>query len=504
MDAQQWADFADPIMDALIAAKAVDEFSLAWEMNLWNQPGQELIAALRHCGDKAHAAGLTSWQHFSPHYTSWQANDDDRGRFGCTTTWPAPSMGSTIKRWGRYWSPASLQARIVDTLWLFGQRGNDFKFRMEEDYAAWMWDADEVTVPVEDISATRAGVQYRRRNLVALGVHHGVPAPAVEEPDADAHGYDDDANRSRHPGVRKPTRLHWRLYDRQRQTHRRESLGIRERRPNARRESAMSDPDAARRSIQTAQVKIDLAEADLERALAALEDVPTVPTKQVLQPPDIRYLGPTYVPEDVPNAIRFGYSRGALTYRLVDGHIHFLMCGATAETGWNDPVYEFTYAGVGQRGVMVHNWGDVTKGRRTTAAGTPTRRFTGCCLTRRPWYPLWTYLDGYNVTGAWDPCLGVSALDPSGVRAAGPWRLGDHSQRVGGYLVPRPGGGFAAGAPIGSGNYNAPWARVAQCVHVAAARHAARCARRRARHDPHDASHHQRHRPPTTPRARRR
>ena len=120
----------------------------------------ELIAALRHCGDKAHAAGLTSWQHFSPHYTSWQANDDDRGRFGWYDDLAGAVDGLNYQTMGPYWSPASLQARIVDTLWLFGQRGNDFKFRMEEDYAAWMWDNDEVTVPVEDVSAAGAFYEY--------------------------------------------------------------------------------------------------------------------------------------------------------------------------------------------------------------------------------------------------------------------------------------------------------------------------------------------------------
>jgi hypothetical protein len=160
MTAQQWADFADPIMDALIAAKAVDEFSLGWEWNLWNTPGPETINAFRHCGQKARAAGLSSWMHYSPHYTSWQADNDDRGRFGFYDDLQGDVDGLNYQTMGPYWSPASLQARIVDSLWMFGERGNDVKFRMEEDYAAWMWDNDAVTVPVEDVSAAGAFYEY--------------------------------------------------------------------------------------------------------------------------------------------------------------------------------------------------------------------------------------------------------------------------------------------------------------------------------------------------------
>jgi len=150
MTAQQWADYADPIMDALIAAKVVDEFSLAWEMNLWNTPGQPLIDALRHCGQKAHAAGLTSWQHFSPHYTSWFADGDPRGRFGWYDDLANDVDGINYQTMGPSWSPQMLQARMVDTLWQFGERGNDYLFRLEEDLAFWMWDTDTVTVQVDD------------------------------------------------------------------------------------------------------------------------------------------------------------------------------------------------------------------------------------------------------------------------------------------------------------------------------------------------------------------
>jgi hypothetical protein len=151
MSAQQWAEFADPVMDALIAAQCVDEFSLGWEWNLWNVPGQTSIDALRHCGQKAKAAGLSSWQHFSPHYTSWFADGDDRGRFGWYDDLAGDVDGIDYQTMGPTWSLQMLQARIVDTLWQFGEDGNRYKFRMEEDLAAWMWDNSEVSVVVDDL-----------------------------------------------------------------------------------------------------------------------------------------------------------------------------------------------------------------------------------------------------------------------------------------------------------------------------------------------------------------
>jgi len=156
MTAQQWADFADPIMDALIAAKAVDEFSLGWEWNLWNHPGQVTIDAFRHCGQKARAAGLSSWMHFSPHVTSWFADGDPRGRFGFYDDLHGDVDGVDYQSMGPYWSTAMLQARMVDSLWVFGTRPDNLRFRLWEDFAFFMFDNDTVTVPVEDVSATRA------------------------------------------------------------------------------------------------------------------------------------------------------------------------------------------------------------------------------------------------------------------------------------------------------------------------------------------------------------
>lgn len=159
MNAQQWADFADPIMLALIQANAVDEFILGWEWDLWNTPGRTTIDAFTHAGQLAHAHGRSFWMHFSQHTTSWFADGDPRGRFGFyddigtavdginyqTGAYPADDPDPS--RRGQPWSPRDLQDRIVDTLWQFGTQGNRHKFRCDESLAWRMWDNDQ---PTED------------------------------------------------------------------------------------------------------------------------------------------------------------------------------------------------------------------------------------------------------------------------------------------------------------------------------------------------------------------
>jgi len=150
MTGQQWADWAGPLLEQLIAAKAIDECIAGWEWNLWNTPGKDSIDAYKFIGTTCHAAGISSWQHMAPHYTSWQANDDDRGRFGWFDDLAGYLDGINYQTAGPSWSPQMMQARFVDTLWLFGERGNDFLFRMDEDYAFFLWDADEWTGQVDD------------------------------------------------------------------------------------------------------------------------------------------------------------------------------------------------------------------------------------------------------------------------------------------------------------------------------------------------------------------
>lgn len=141
MTASQWAEFSDPIIDALIAAKAVDEITLGWEWNLWNTPGQVTIDSFRHCGQRAHAAGLSSWMHFAPHVTSWFADGDPRGRFGFYDDLHNDVNGIDYQT-DPSWPMDETQARLVDTLWQFGDRGNDYKMRFDEDMATLMWSND--------------------------------------------------------------------------------------------------------------------------------------------------------------------------------------------------------------------------------------------------------------------------------------------------------------------------------------------------------------------------
>jgi hypothetical protein len=160
MTADQWKAFVDPVIDALVREAVVDELLAGWEMNLWNTPGQVIIDTFRHVGQRARAAGLSSWMHFSPHVTSWFADGDPRGRFGFYDDLKGDVDGVDYQSMGPYRSPAMLQARIVDSLWVFGTRSDNLRFRLWEDYAAWMFDNDVVSVPVEDVTATAAFLDY--------------------------------------------------------------------------------------------------------------------------------------------------------------------------------------------------------------------------------------------------------------------------------------------------------------------------------------------------------
>jgi hypothetical protein len=165
MTTQQWADFADPIMDALIAAKAVDEFVLGWEWNLWNTPGRTTIDAFKHAGQKAHAAGCSFWMHFAPEYTSWFADGEPRGRFGFYDDLGPDADGLNYQsgrypdddpaRRGQLWTMRDLQDRLVDSLWQFGVAGNRHKLRLDEDTASLQWDNDR---PNEDDANLRGFV----------------------------------------------------------------------------------------------------------------------------------------------------------------------------------------------------------------------------------------------------------------------------------------------------------------------------------------------------------
>lgn len=195
MTADQWAEWSDPLIDALIKAKAIDELILGWEFNLWNTPGETTINAQRHAGQRAHAAGLSAWLHFGPHVTSWFADGDPRGRFGFYDDLANDVDGINYQTMGAYWSHQMMQARIVDTLWQFGGRGNDYLFRMEEDYATFQWDNDAVTVEQDEIPGNVVTVPVTPDDANLRGFLACCTIDDVDHTDAKVWGYGNGGRR---------------------------------------------------------------------------------------------------------------------------------------------------------------------------------------------------------------------------------------------------------------------------------------------------------------------
>lgn len=150
----EYCAWADPIMDALIAAGVLDEVIPGWEWDLWNnrQPdgrdnaGKITIDICKHVGRKAHAAGASCWLHFSSEKTAWFEDGEKRGRYGFWDDLGADVDGLNYQTVPT-WTMEETQARIVDTLHQFGEQGNVHKFRFDEDQASLMWDNDR---PDED------------------------------------------------------------------------------------------------------------------------------------------------------------------------------------------------------------------------------------------------------------------------------------------------------------------------------------------------------------------
>jgi hypothetical protein len=139
MPVDQFCDMAFPIMEALIGAGVADEFCPAWEMDLFNVPGQTSLDICKQVGAKAHAAGCSCWLHFSTHVTSWFADGDPRGRYGFWQDLGADVDGLDYQG-DSAWSQNEWQARIVDTLSQFGSQGNQHKFRAFERLGTLMFD----------------------------------------------------------------------------------------------------------------------------------------------------------------------------------------------------------------------------------------------------------------------------------------------------------------------------------------------------------------------------
>ena len=177
-------------------------------------------------------------------------------------------------------------------------------------------------------------------------------------------------------------------------------------------------------------------------------------TNAALQPSDMTYLGAALLPVDVDGATRYGFSTGAMTGRVISGNIHIYITGANWDTGWNDPVYELTYNGVGNRMTFVSNWGDMCHGDRPTLNMGYGRDLRSLLWDEKTNRMIWSYMDGYS--DSWDPSIGSCSFDSPGVTTKfGPWTPGTKSQYCAGYtftLPPRAqaalGGKYiASGAP---------------------------------------------------------
>lgn len=132
----EWQAYLDPLLEAFLPI--ADEFSI-WEFDLWCRTAPDGVAIWKYLGDRCHAAGRSCWLHFSPHYTSWQADGDDRGRFGWYDDLNTSIDGLNYQGVSN-WTTRDLQDRMVDTLWLFGTQGWGHKLRLFEDVASLEYD----------------------------------------------------------------------------------------------------------------------------------------------------------------------------------------------------------------------------------------------------------------------------------------------------------------------------------------------------------------------------
>ena len=146
MGVQQFIDYAFPIMDALTSAGVVDEFCPAWEMDLFNVPGETTLEICKKIGAHAHAAGCSCWLHFSTHVTAWFADGDPRGRYGFWQDLGGDVDGLDYQG-DSAWGQDEWQARIVDTLHQFGEQGNVHKMRAFERLGTLLFDNP---TPTED------------------------------------------------------------------------------------------------------------------------------------------------------------------------------------------------------------------------------------------------------------------------------------------------------------------------------------------------------------------
>jgi hypothetical protein len=156
MSTDEWKRYLDPLIDALVPSRLVDEVTAGWEWNLWNIPsnrGGPSVDVPVWLGQQVHPHGVSNWMHFAPHFTAWHQDGSDR-----FTYWQ--HLGDAVdgidyqavfeqeRHTGRFtWTIDEMQARIVDTLRHFGREGNRWKFRLFEYQAYYAFTRDQ---PDED------------------------------------------------------------------------------------------------------------------------------------------------------------------------------------------------------------------------------------------------------------------------------------------------------------------------------------------------------------------
>lgn len=142
MSAQQFMDYAFPLMDSLKGL--VDEYCPAWEMDLWNVAGDTNVQICKEIGAKAHEQDASCWLHFSSHVTWWGAPGTDRYRYWNDL---GPTVDGLDYQGDPSWTANEWQARIVDTLHQFGEQGNQHKLRAFERLGTLLFDNP---TPTED------------------------------------------------------------------------------------------------------------------------------------------------------------------------------------------------------------------------------------------------------------------------------------------------------------------------------------------------------------------
>lgn len=164
----QWWDGWNvaPVIDALIAAKAMDIAIVGWELDLWNIPGDPLQSIVDGVTQRTVPAGIPTYVHFSTHVTWWGKDGSDRFAW-----WNLQrgKLTGLLYQGDSAWDVGLFQARMVDTLAQFAHTDSGFGHPFDdiafETKASAQFDgpADENTGDLMDylLLCTQAGVSVQ-------------------------------------------------------------------------------------------------------------------------------------------------------------------------------------------------------------------------------------------------------------------------------------------------------------------------------------------------------